>query len=471
MDELSKSLFGGKRIFGAFPLSQELAKEQADARELEKEGNSEGAKKGWEARRGGAKAEEDKPAKKVGQAQGKKKVADAMFEGHKHFRDIKRDGSEDDKKRLHQIANHFGQAADHAKAAGKKALAEGLHGVADLAGWHMGWHVVAPGRKMTDTEHTELSNALDNAGAAYRQHFKKELDDEQLEKDGTSDGAKQGWETRRAGGAASEEAAPAPAKHEVAHEILNQLGGKHLVVMTGAKNLIAGTNGLSFRLPKAGKGINSVSITLDAATDTYDVAFRRIQGVKVHPVSSFDGIHADQLRGLFEDETGLSTSFTQRFGKSVTEKDGTSDGAKKGWETRRGGESEKPAPSRSMARRLAIQREPAHHIEGKKLYDDVMRHIEGFKKYADHEDPKLRSAALGPLSGARNKIEELEAVARRANNKKAEEHFQDARALLEESTGRGGHAGPSPSDAVSEMIAGLDALRGYEARADESGFA
>jgi hypothetical protein len=71
------------------------------------------------------------------------------------------------------------------------------------------------------------------------------------------------------------------------------------------------------------------------------------------------------------------------------------------------------------------------------------------------------------LNGARNKIEELETLARMSNNKQAEGHFQDARAFLEEQTGRGGHAGPSVADAVQEMVAGLDALRGYEARASE----
>jgi len=164
------------------------------------------------------------------------------------------------------------------------------------------------------------------------------------------------------------------------------------------------------------------------------------------------------------------------------EKGGTSDGAKKGWETRRGGSPEEPAPSRSMARRLAIQREePAHHVEGKRLYNEAARHIAEFKRNRDIAEgaerwPRGRQDAKNTSAeAARNALDELVSLAQKHGNKKAEEHFQDARELMEHhaadrEVGQSA-VNAAPEDAESEMLSGLDALRGREARADESGFA
>lgn len=58
----------------------------------------------------------------------------------------------------------------------------------------------------------------------------------------------------------------------VSKTILEQLGGRRFIAMTGARDLIGGTNYLMFRLPRglAKNGINKVKITLDW-TDTYVV--------------------------------------------------------------------------------------------------------------------------------------------------------------------------------------------------------
>lgn len=108
----------------------------------------------------------------------------------------------------------------------------------------------------------------------------------------------------------------------VATTILEQLGGRKFIVMTGAKNLTAHSHtagspdtALSFRLPSgfASSGINYVKITLNGL-DLYDVEFSRIgrkrQGrmPAVTRIHTETGIYADQLREVFRLHTGLHTS-------------------------------------------------------------------------------------------------------------------------------------------------------------------
>lgn len=97
----------------------------------------------------------------------------------------------------------------------------------------------------------------------------------------------------------------------VANEILRQLGGHRFIVMTGAKHAFGDTDRLTFALPgKPGfvkNSINHVEVRLDPS-DTYTVTFRRVRGRTVTVVSQFSDIYNDQLRGLFERETGLLTS-------------------------------------------------------------------------------------------------------------------------------------------------------------------
>lgn len=94
----------------------------------------------------------------------------------------------------------------------------------------------------------------------------------------------------------------------IALTILEQLGGRRFVVMTGAKNFASSPNGLSFRLPSylGRNGINTVRITL-LPSDTYKVEFSKLRGVKFVPVSVHEDIYCDALAALFTAETGLST--------------------------------------------------------------------------------------------------------------------------------------------------------------------
>lgn len=95
---------------------------------------------------------------------------------------------------------------------------------------------------------------------------------------------------------------------EVANTILQQLGGRQFLVMTGATNLVGGADSLSFSLPTAiaKDRINKVRVTLTPADD-YTVEFFYIRGTKVATVKSLDGVYSDQLQDIFTDTTGLDT--------------------------------------------------------------------------------------------------------------------------------------------------------------------
>lgn len=96
----------------------------------------------------------------------------------------------------------------------------------------------------------------------------------------------------------------------VANTILEQLGGRKFLVMTGAKNLIGDTNSLSFRLPRSKDGANVVKVILDPS-DTYTVktySVRRVKGEFKHtPKTEIEGVYCDSLVQVFESTTGLAT--------------------------------------------------------------------------------------------------------------------------------------------------------------------
>ena len=98
---------------------------------------------------------------------------------------------------------------------------------------------------------------------------------------------------------------------EVAATILTQLGGRRFMAMTGAKNFLAlndGNGGIRFNLPRfPGLKINLIEIVLNGS-DLYDVKFSRVHGLTLKEISSHTDIYFDQLRELFESETGLRTS-------------------------------------------------------------------------------------------------------------------------------------------------------------------
>ena len=97
----------------------------------------------------------------------------------------------------------------------------------------------------------------------------------------------------------------------IVQTIYRQMGGGKLKAMTGARDFTAHNEqcgGLSFKLPRfSGVKINHVKIVLNG-NDLYDVTFGRIQGNNFSVISEHKDVYNDDLRPLFESETGLRTS-------------------------------------------------------------------------------------------------------------------------------------------------------------------
>lgn len=95
---------------------------------------------------------------------------------------------------------------------------------------------------------------------------------------------------------------------QIAETILEQLGGRRFLAMTGAKDLFRTEAGLQFSLPArfAKNGVNRVLVELDPS-DTYSVTFGRIRGLEWRELAKETGVYADQLRAVFTERTGLAT--------------------------------------------------------------------------------------------------------------------------------------------------------------------
>ena len=96
---------------------------------------------------------------------------------------------------------------------------------------------------------------------------------------------------------------------EVAKIIVEQLGGYHFKMMTGARDFVGGEDFVQFSLPAdlTHNGISKVRITL-TPMDVYQVEF--YAGLAL--VLTRDDIYCDTLRDMFERVTGLYTSLTPR---------------------------------------------------------------------------------------------------------------------------------------------------------------
>lgn len=98
---------------------------------------------------------------------------------------------------------------------------------------------------------------------------------------------------------------------EMATTILNQLGGKRFVAMTGAKNFVGMPDGLRMDIGRNRSKANRLHISLDAGRDLYDVHFyyhsfsQKTLEVTVKNEQKFEGVEAEQLATLFEKVTGM----------------------------------------------------------------------------------------------------------------------------------------------------------------------
>jgi hypothetical protein len=98
--------------------------------------------------------------------------------------------------------------------------------------------------------------------------------------------------------------------NQIAATILEQLGGRRFLLMTGTKNLVAAERALIFDLPKcfAKDGINKIRIELEL-NDTYTLTFFRLarRGLEVTTVAERELVYAEDLRRVFTSITGLDT--------------------------------------------------------------------------------------------------------------------------------------------------------------------
>lgn len=98
---------------------------------------------------------------------------------------------------------------------------------------------------------------------------------------------------------------------DVANTIVEQLGGRKFIAMTGARNFLGDANSVSFRLPGGGgfcrDGINRVTVILEPS-DTYTMTFFRVRDTVATVIATHHDVYFDMLQELFTHETGLAVS-------------------------------------------------------------------------------------------------------------------------------------------------------------------
>lgn len=95
---------------------------------------------------------------------------------------------------------------------------------------------------------------------------------------------------------------------QVAATILDQLGARKFLVMTGARDLVATAQGLQFKLPAsfAKGGVNMIRVELNAM-DTYDVIAGRWARLDFKEKARESMIYGEDLQRAFTNLTGLDT--------------------------------------------------------------------------------------------------------------------------------------------------------------------
>jgi len=102
-------------------------------------------------------------------------------------------------------------------------------------------------------------------------------------------------------------------KMNIASEIIKQMGGHKMVVMTGARNILATDSGVQFSFPGCKKANKIVIDYTDM--DLYTMKFYKVGrlnkktfDIPVIKVSEHENLYHDMLKEVFEKETGLYTS-------------------------------------------------------------------------------------------------------------------------------------------------------------------
>jgi len=101
---------------------------------------------------------------------------------------------------------------------------------------------------------------------------------------------------------------------EIAQTIMNQLGGRKFVAMTGAKDHVALESGVRFKIGRNATSCNTVSIEYDASRDLYNMVFEKVSiskktfDVSRKLIKRVDGVFCDQMQAIFTEVTGMYTS-------------------------------------------------------------------------------------------------------------------------------------------------------------------
>lgn len=99
--------------------------------------------------------------------------------------------------------------------------------------------------------------------------------------------------------------------YTVATEILNQLGGKHFMLMTGAQVVKTTENSIEVSVGRNAAKINRFAVTL-RGDDTYNIDFvyqsmnHKTFSITRKTIKHLEMIYADQLQDIFEETTGMS---------------------------------------------------------------------------------------------------------------------------------------------------------------------
>lgn len=98
----------------------------------------------------------------------------------------------------------------------------------------------------------------------------------------------------------------------IATTILQQIGGKRFVAMTGSRDFIDLGNGLRMNLSRNKTSANRLEILLDEVTDTYRMRFYRMTvskyfDIKTKDIAVYEGVYCDMLEDIFTSITGLYT--------------------------------------------------------------------------------------------------------------------------------------------------------------------
>ena len=101
--------------------------------------------------------------------------------------------------------------------------------------------------------------------------------------------------------------------NQIAVTILQQIGGRRFIAMTGSHDFINLGNGLRMSLSRNKTSANRLEILYDEGADLYNMRFYRRTfsiktcEVKTKDIKTYDGVYCDMLEDIFTDVTGLYT--------------------------------------------------------------------------------------------------------------------------------------------------------------------